>query len=77
MELEIASGKQGVVGFGDYAGGVGEAGCEGAAVDIVEFDREGPVVFRIGDLEVAVWRDAGRDALVGGWETRGRFTVGA
>lgn len=43
----------------DYGVGVFEAGGEGAAVDVVEFVAEGPVVFGVVDLEVAVWRDAG------------------
>jgi len=58
LQLQVAAGGERRVGFGDYGGGVLEAGYEGAAVDEIEGVREGPVVFSVVDYEAAVGRDA-------------------
>ena len=59
LEFQIAAGGEGGVGFGDYGGGVLEAGYEGAAVDEGEGVGEGPIVFGVFDYEAAVGGDAG------------------
>jgi hypothetical protein len=47
-----------LIGLADDGAGVGEAGEEGAAVDVVEGDGEGPVVFGVVYFEADVAGDA-------------------
>jgi hypothetical protein len=58
LHLEIAAGCESSVGFGNYDGGVLEAGDEGAAVDEIEWVRKCPVLFGVVGYEVAVGGDS-------------------
>lgn len=59
LELEPAARLERVKGLLDDGGGVSEAGEEGPAVNVGELVAEGPFVFGVVDLELAVWWEAG------------------
>jgi hypothetical protein len=59
LQLEDTAGAEGREGRFDDEGGVGEAGEEGAAVDVVKFLGVVPGFFGVVYFEGAVWGDAG------------------
>ena len=59
LELEVTARHEGAEGGAHHHRRVLEAGQQGAAVDEVEAVAKGPLVLRVFDGEVAVWRRAG------------------
>jgi hypothetical protein len=52
LEFEIATREEGFVGLGYDGWRVFKAGCEGAAVDVVELLGKDPFIFCIVDFEL-------------------------
>jgi hypothetical protein len=58
LKLEVAASVEMRIDARDYLGGISETADERAAVDKIELARIDPFVFRVVDLEAAVWGDA-------------------